>query len=271
MKTKPMILFIGSFLCLSFSSYATIFYQAGARSTGLGNINTTLIDEFSVFNNPAALSQLTATRVGFFSNRTYALSELSTYGLALAIPKSHGTFGIAVSRFGFSSFNQTLIGLAYGKRLSKTISIGFKINRVSTKIINYNQTSNWLIDLGLFTQLTDGLSWGVHIFNPMKPQLGELEEMKTAAIFKTGISYQIIQSTRLFAELEKGSELTPITKAGLEYANQDNFFIRIGTTISPTQFFIGAGIKKEHIQLDFATAYHHTLGYTPSVSASYEF
>jgi hypothetical protein len=58
---------------------------------------------------------------------------------------------------------------------------------------------------------------------------------------------------------------------GGEYVLKEKFFLRMGCSSIQERFSYGFGVKKSGVKLDLAHLYHVRLGWSPSISISYEF
>ena len=270
MKIKYVLIGIINLL-LTDQCYSVNPVDAGARSNGTGNANTTQIDLFSLFNNQSASAFLEKKEVGVFSENRYITHELTTFGFLAALPTKLGTLGFSLSRFGYSSFNQTLLGASFGKKLSRDFSLGLRINYFDTQIRGFESKGIVYGELSLLSKVTDKITLGAHILNPTRPELGEARNQKTPAVFKVGVSYGEQEHYRLFFDLNKNIEEDFNAKVGVEYFLLNALALRAGVNTEPSQFFGGIGVNREQLAIDFSTAYLNNLGFTPSISVNYAF
>jgi hypothetical protein len=62
-----------------------------------------------------------------------------------------------------------------------------------------------------------------------------------------------------------------VLRAGLEYNIMDLMYARIGVSNNPNIFSFGVGIYYGGFRLDFSSSMHQVLGYSPQISAIYNF
>ena len=98
--------------------------------------------------NQAALAHINSLTAGIYSERRFLLQELSLYQLAVALPTSSGNFGVSASYFGSAQNNESVIGLAYGRKLGEKVSIGAQFNYVSMQVAGYGNASTINFEAG---------------------------------------------------------------------------------------------------------------------------
>lgn len=261
------ILLITAFIILNNILLSSSFFEVGGRSNGLGNANVSMIDLFALYHNQAASAFLKEKRIGFFSENKYITRELQTYGLATALPYRKGVFGFTLTRFGFSSFHQSQLGLSLAKKLSQTFALGLKINGMQRYIEGFTPTLIVYEELSMLSKITKKITLGTQFVNILRPSLNTVLPQEST-VFKCGASYTQ-QEYRLFLNIYKDLDKAFNTKVGLEYLLLSSFAIRAGINTMPSQFFAGFGLLHELLSIDFSIAYLNDLGFSPSLSLHY--
>ena len=99
------------------SDAQTIANDFGARSKGIGNSNTALADEWSLFNNVGGISGV-KDGICFFSYDHYSSGIGFDYVGAGAIqPIQIGNIGLSFLKFGGNIFSESTISLVYGNQI----------------------------------------------------------------------------------------------------------------------------------------------------------
>ncbi|HIA35799.1 MAG TPA: hypothetical protein EYM84_02645 [Flavobacteriales bacterium] len=274
-------------LIICFIHYSALSVAGGdnhalsARSTALGGAGVTLLDLWAVHYNQAGLAGIEAITAGVYYENRFALKELSVKGAALALPlpgKGQNVLGVSMSYFGYSEYNDSKVGLAYGKKLGDKYSVGIQLNYLQTKIgRDYGSYGAFAAEAGLRAELIDNLSMGVHIYNPTRTSILEYdiqEETKTEripTIMRFGLSYSFSDKVMVVAETEKDIYFDHIFKAGIEYRPIKILYIRGGIASDPLYNTFGFGIEQSSFILDFAASKHQVLGYTTQISLAYKF
>lgn len=264
-------LFITFLMLLSFSLKSqTANDVVGARSTALGGYSSTLIDVWSVNNNQAALGEITSATGGVFYESRFSLKETSYRAGAFALPTKIGSFGLGVTSFGYSAFNESKIGLSYGQKLSEKLNLGVQMNYYDLRMgAEYGQKSTFTVAIGLLAKLTDQITFGAHIYNPNRSQLAEYDNEKIPTVMKMGMDYKFSDKVFLATEVEKNFDQDAVARVGLEYHAIDMLYLRGGIATNPTLSSFGFGMKLKDFKLDISSSFHQTLGLTPGISLVY--
>ena len=122
------------FLFLSLIALNCFAQNTDAKSNALGDCGLTQKSVWSNFSNQAGLAEINQFTVGVGSQNSFGLKELSTHAAVFALPVSGGVFGLNVAYTGFELYNETKIGLAFGKKLSESFNIGVQIDYLRTYI-----------------------------------------------------------------------------------------------------------------------------------------
>lgn len=248
-------------------------FPIGARNTAMGNASATLSDHFSVFSNQAGLGNVENIAVGISTERKFFMNALSQHSLAFALPTGSGTFGLSMSYFGFSSYKENKIGLAFGKKFSENITAGIQIDYLNISIPEYGAKSAFTFEGGLIAKITKELKVGVHLYNPLRLKLTEVFDKveRIPTIIKGGLAYEPSEKVIVAIEAEKDIDQKPIYKAGIEYKVVDKLHLRTGISTNPTMNSFGIGLNLKNLKIDIASTYHYVLGISPGLSLSYVF
>lgn len=107
---------------LSLQIHAQNPVAEGANSLGL--TDTTV---WAGNSNPANLSQLNSTIVGFGARNSYILPELSRYYAAAAMRAGSSVVAADLQYFGFSVWQETSAGVSVSRKLMQTVSLSAKL------------------------------------------------------------------------------------------------------------------------------------------------
>ena len=242
----------------------------GARSTALGGFSTTLSDVWSTNNNQAGLGYLENITGGIYYESRFLLKETAFKAGAFALPTKLGSFGLSVTSFGYSLYNETKAGLSYGQKLGEKISVGVQLNYLNVKLNqDYGQKATFTAAVGLIAKLSNELSMGVHVYNPTRVKLTDYNNEKVPTIMKLGLDYKFSEKVFIAFETEKNIDHAGVVKVGVEYNAIDILYLRGGISTNPTMSSFGFGIKLKEFKLDVSSSFHQTLGLTPAISLIY--
>ena len=256
-------------------------YAIGARSAAMGNASVTLSDIWSIHHNQAGLAGIKEPVVGIHYENRFGLKELSLKAAVFALPlpgAGGNVIGLSMTSFGYSSYNDMKIGLAYGKQFGDKYSVGLQLDYLQTSIGNdYGSKSSVAVEAGLQAEILEDLRVGVHIFNPTRTRMLEytiqdkavIERMPT--IMRFGINYAFSDKVNVTLETEKDVFFKAIFKGGIEYHPIDLLYLRGGLSSDPVYNSFGFGLDMSGFRLDFAASKHQILGYTTQISLRYNF
>jgi hypothetical protein len=256
------------FSIISFSLFATgENFPIGGRSAGMANSSVTLSDFWAIHHNQAGLTGIKNFSAGIYYENRFGLKELSLKGGAVVLPTKSGVFGLSMTYFGYTQYNESKIGLAYAKGFGEKFSVGVQLDYLSTHIAeNYGNKSTVAGEIGLRYQINKNLCIAGHIFNLNRAKIAAYNDERIPTIARLGLSYAFSDKVLVTAETEKDIQYNPVFKAGLEYKPAKVLYIRAGIATNPFLNAFGFGLEFKNFKLDFATSYHQTLGFSPQVS-----
>ncbi len=264
------LLYLLVFWCLPGVLASNDLVPIGARSSGIANASVMLPDFSSVFHNQAGLAFLESVSVGFH-HRSGFVKEMDRQALAVLFPTSTGTLASSFSYYGYSYYQETKAGLAYGQFLAKDLAAGVQIDYFNTRIAGeYGKADILTFEAGLMFKMMDHLYVGTHVFNPVRVGIGEVQE-KIPTVFRIGVGYRFKENVLVCVEGEKDLERAVVPKVGVEYQPLGELSIRAGMSVNPVMNFFGLGYSWKSFHADVAFSYHQILGYMPDFSLNYEF
>jgi hypothetical protein len=243
----------------------SIRYSPGALYTGLGAYSHQFTQSFSFPANQASLGGLSRASAGVYAEQQYGLKELSQYMATAAIPVNRGGIGIALQYSGFSDFNESQIGLAYGKNLGK-VSLGIQCNYNMMHLAGYGNDAAVGVEVGSQWQITSSLVTGIHVINPVGGRFRNQPNEKLAAVYQFGAGYEVSKQLFVSAEITKEEDRPVNVQAGLQYIIiEDRLFVRTGITTATTSPYVGMGWQWKNCRADVSVRYHPQLGLTPGL------
>src|SRR5688500_11690551 len=171
-----------------------------AAYTDLGAYSINHTDVFSFTANQASLAQLKNTGIAVYGERKFLLSELNSYTAVFGLPTQSGNFGLKAGYYGFSDYNETQLGLAYGRKLGDKIDLGAQFNYNGIRIAGYGNDAALSFELGTILHLTDKLHAGIHLNNPVGGKFGKDQQEKLSSVYTVGLGYEA--SDKFFVSTE---------------------------------------------------------------------
>ena len=240
----------------------------GGKAAGMGNASVTFSDVYAVFSNQAGLADLEGISIGIYAENRFLISDLNLFAAAFAYPTKSGTFGLGVVYFGNSGYNETKIGLAYGRKLFEKISVGAELDYVGLAIEEHGGKSTFTFGIGLQYNINKLISVGAHVYNPMRISLTDVDTDKLPSIIKFGLSFTPSDKILIATEAEHNIDSSTMFKFGLDYNVIDKLNLRAGFSTNPTAFTFGVGLELKSFGIDIAGGYHPVLGYSPALSVN---
>lgn len=265
-KTILVLLLASSFL---FVNGQTVRRPVAALYTGLGAYSNNHLDPFSFTNNQASLAQFKNASAGVYGERRFMLDELSLYQLAIVVPTNSGNFGVKAGYFGFSEYNESQIGFAYGRKLGTKVDVGVQFNYNGVQISGYGNASAVNFEIGTILHLTEKLNAGVHVYNPVGGKFGKNAEEKIASVYGFGLGYEASDKFFVSTEIEKEENQNVNVNAGMQYRFLPQLLARAGIATNTSNVYAGVGLNLKTFRIDVVASYHPQLGVTPGLSLIY--
>jgi len=249
----------------------TVRRPVAALYTGLGAYSIDHADVFSFTSNQASLAQMKHASAGVYGERRFLLDELALYQLAIAVPTRSGNFGVKAGYYGFSDYNESQIGLAYGRKLGSKVDVGVQFNYNAIRISSYGNSSAINFEIGTVLHLTEKLHAGVHAYNPVGGKFGKNQEEKLASVYTAGLGYEASEKFFVSAEIEKEENQPVNVNAGMQYKFLPQLMARVGIAANTSNIYAGVGLSLKSFRLDVVAGYHPQLGITPGLMLLYNF
>jgi hypothetical protein len=245
-------------------------YSLGSRSAAMGNASVMISDLWSVHHNQAGLASLSSVQAGFHYDNKFLVQELGVHALALAMPARPGTIALSYTYFGFSQYNETKAGLAFGRMFGPGISAGIRINYLHTYIASdYGKSGYATVEGGIITRPAEGVFIGAHIYNPFRPRNVLCNGERMPLIFRGGIAVMVGDNVMTSLEIQHETNRRAVFRSGLEIGVQGPLFLRAGINSNPVQSSFGFGYVYGRLAADLAFTFHQLLGYSPHITVSY--
>ena len=249
------------FYILTISAFSQ--YNPGAKQISLSNSDVALSDDvFSLFNNPAGLSQMNWREVGiYYSPAPFGLSELSNGFVAYHEPTSFGSFAIGGMTYGYELYRESKISMGYSYNYNNKFFAGVVLNYQTVSIHNYGNDGAIFLNLGGLAYLTNYCRFGFSIQNLNKASFGETKN-QIPMVFNAGFSYDVIDEITINAAVEKDINYKPSIQFGINYNIIEYLSLRSGFSNEPSRYSAGIGINYSMFSLDYAIFTHNDLGLT---------
>jgi hypothetical protein len=254
-----------------FSPFSSLLAQEnfpiGSRASALSNAVVMESDIWSVYHNQAGLGDYHKFSLGFHHENKYVIKEAALHALALAVPVKSGAFGFSYTYFGYPKYNESKMGVAFGKSFGDKFSAGVQMNYHYIYIDGDFETRHAVtVEGGIQYKPIETVRIGIHVFNPTRSHLSPVASDTLITTLRAGISYSPVEKLWMSVETEKSLNYKLRIKSGIEYEIINGLFLRTGIITQPVQNSFGIGFNYTRISADVAFSHNQTLGFMPHFS-----
>ncbi len=265
MNTKSACLAALFPVCWLQANAQSLRYPVSMPYIGLGAYSMIHSDVFSASGNKASLATMESATAGIYNERRFMLPQNSVYSLAVALPTSKGNVGLQVNHAGFKQYSETLAGLAYARKLGKKALVGMQFNYYMRQVPSFGRAAVFNVELGALLRLSEKLTGGFHIYNPVAGKLGKSGDEKLSSVYKAGLGFDASESFHIAAECIKEEDKPVTIQAGVQCRFMKQFFVRAGFVSETNSVYGAAGVSWKNLRLYLATGYHPFLGFSPAL------
>ncbi|NRA13435.1 MAG: hypothetical protein HRT57_15930 [Crocinitomicaceae bacterium] len=252
-------------------SYAQGWVPSGGKSMSMANASVCNNDVWGFHNNPGALADVEKITVGLSYENRFLLKELQSQGIAVAVPLKMGVLSFGGHMYGYNQFRSYKAGLGYSMKLADKFYAGVQLNYQGLRLSqNYGGVNSMTAEVGVYGKITDQWKVGIAVFNLGRSKLSDYQDDRFSTIMRIGSSYTFSKKVMFSGEFEKDLDNPIRLRTGMEYQLINNFFVRGGFATAPVELTFGFGYKFKQIQLNFGSAYHQILGWSPHFSLVYQ-
>ncbi len=227
-------------------------------------------DVLSSIACPASLAQMKSFFIEAYGEQRYLLKDLNFYEGGVVIPTRSGNLSLNGSYMGFDAFNQSKLGIAFGRKFGKGVDGGLQFNYHAIRFDGYDNTVVINADLGVIIHLSDKLSAGWHLSNIDGRSLYNMQQMQMPVIYTMGIGYDVSSDFFWGGEVRKEEGQTAQINTAMHYSIDKKFSIGAGFSTLTSAVFFSWGLALKDLRLIVVSGYHHSLGITPGLILSYE-
>jgi hypothetical protein len=255
--------------------YSQENFSIGSRPAALANAVVMESDIWAVNHNQAGLGDYHNFSIGFHHENKYVVDEFALHALALTVPVKPGTIGFSYTYFGYSRYNESKIGIGFGKSFGEKFSAGIQLNYhyiYASPLYGNGEYENrhaLTVEGGIQYKPVKALRIGIHVFNPSRSSLSPTKIDTLVTTLRAGISFSPIEKLWMSLETEKSLRYNLRIKSGIEYQLNKGLFLRTGILTHPFQNTFGLGFCISRINADVAFSHNETLGFMPHFSMQY--
>lgn len=260
-------------VCL-FSSYVVVAQIAPVIPSSVSVAGTSVSDikSYNGFSNPANVGFISDTRFSFQYENRFSLKELSTKSISLVLPAKFSNISFATSYFGYSAYNEILIGLGFSRNFSDKFSLGLQLNYFTAYSFASDQYFGSVFpQLGLNLKLTPDLHVGFSSFNPFQSYYSsDINRARIPSIFSLGGEYYFVPELVFRIQMDKELSSNYRLSSGFEYAMLDALTLKIGAYRADYLVpCLGMKAVMSRFEIHINTELHPLLGLVSMASVQY--
>lgn len=244
------------------------YYPAGAREAALSGAGVTLADAYSLFHNPAGLSQLEGRQA--MASYRYRPGWEGMQVAAMAYAGRWRNLGWSAGgwRFGDALYNETWVGLGVGYQMGLT-ALGLKMSWLQYHIEGFGTRHLPLLEAGGWTEITEQWRVGGHVSNLLLAKLSAETGERMPVVMNLGLAYQPMPQVQLLAQVQQSLPGALRASLAVEYQIIAPLWLRAGLQPTHRTFSGGLGYCWRSWQVDYATISHHPAGWSHQLSIAY--
>jgi len=250
-------------------------YPAGAAHTALGNVGVMMPGFWSVSQNQAGLGFYHHLSAGVYNENRFLVPELNLHTIGLTVPVTSATLCAGYTYFGYRQYNESKLGLGIGKAFHDKFSAGIQLDYLHLHSSTEDGNSSTVAaEAGIMAQPVKNLFIGLHVFNCTgSKHAAQTGEELIPVILRFGIGYYHDDRFFFGVETEKELEVARLVfRSGFEYRINRVIYARTGIEVAGSvHHSFGLGFSLGGVRADVSFMHYQLLGYTPSLSLSYEF
>lgn len=264
------------FICLSlFTPY--LFAQISTilpSSSSIAETSVSNIHNQSAFTNPAMLGYLENPEISFNFENKFLIPELATKSLQAGFSTKLVNFGFSFSHFGYSLYNEMLIGVGLARNFSDKFAMGVQFNYYTAYLAATNSYRGALLpQVGLSVKLSPVFSLGFNTFNPFQTNINtDFVVKRIPSVFSLGTEFYFSPELVWRTQVDKEVSSNYRFATGFEYQMIENLSVKLGAYGSDYLIpCLGIELNFGSFLFDLNCELHPLLGMNTLAAVKYKF
>lgn len=222
----------------------------------------------NIWINPASSGFLPAfTASLFYYPSPYQLSQLTQYGLILALPIGIGTVSIGLQSVGFRLYRETAGSVNFSRPITNELSAGVTLHSYHISINGYGSTTVLSSDIGGIVTVNESLSLGISLGNVNGADIGGGEEIPR--MITVGAIFRPLEQVQWTFDIVKEMRFPHTYKTGIQFSPIVPLKLFAGIQGEPSRLFGGIGVTVSPIDVQYGIGTHDDLGATHSIGVTF--
>lgn len=274
MKIKFCILLVAYFL-IFLPNFSQIVSTAPS-SVSVANISVAVQNEWNAFQNVSALANINKFEVGAQYENHFMVKELSAKTIQIAKNFNTVNVGASFSYFGYSLYNDILLGVGTARNFDNKFSMGVQFNYYATyfsgqEINRYRATI--FPQFGVSSKIFPQLVVGFNAFNPFQSNVKtEYTIKRIPSIFSLGTNYSFGENVIWLSQIDKEVSSNFRFATGFEYKMIDELTVKLGTYAQDNLVpCLGVNLHLNKFNIFLNTEIHPQLGLNTQICLKYKY
>ena len=233
------------------------------RACGMGGAGLAIPGNvWGGLTNPAALACTSVRMIAVsVAPSPFGLEELRRAACAYAEPLGRFTASLTAVQYGYELYREVILGAACGFDCGEGVRVGGTVTLNSLSVAGYGHGVCLGIDAGVLWEIVSGLQFGASAFNCNAPSPGCCGESLPRTI-QAGLAYAPLHGFIVACDIAEDPRFPAEVRLGAEFVVAEFLSLRAGTSMDPSSFSVGIGVRVLPIEIDYAFSRHQELGYT---------
>lgn len=247
------------------------FSDSDSYSISVGEASVTLQTPFAVFYNQAGLAGLERISAAVYYQQRYMTNDFEEMSGVVCLPLKTGTFAVSVWQTGITGFYENRFGLAFAKNLGPRLSSGLQFSYYMMDFPENGTTRGALLfEMGGRYEFSGKQTLGLHLFNPFGADLHSTLNRRTLpTTLKIGAGFPLGDILKTYLAASGDLDGNYKLHGGFEFQPHEHFSLRGGLSGKPVNYAAGIGYRWNFMKTDLAVSHHAVLGYSPSISLTF--
>lgn len=240
----------------------------GPRAFSCAQVSILFRDVWAVQNNPGALGFLRESAAAASFERRYGSLSMLSFAGAFQDDKL-GNFGLGASRFGPDFYNQSRVGISWGKSFG-IASLGLQAQWYQVSAESLASRHYLILNFGGMAKLGEKVFFAGTISNLSQTKASDYTDVHLPTVLKAGLLLQPNENLMLMAEIQKDLDEIAGAAAAIEYRINKSIITRTGFNSANQTASLGFGVNWREFQLDFGSSWHTQLGLSHCIGLHYQ-
>jgi hypothetical protein len=223
-------------------------------------------DPFAIVLNPAAGALIKKKVFAFSGEKRFGLKSFNLLSTILAFPVSSGSWSSQLDYFGFGSYAETQLSLAYAQNLGTRAGVGLRFHLIHLRVPNFQSQLAVYPQVGFRYIVHRDLVIGWSLSNPTGVIRLQGNRSFQPLVVRIGFGYRLSDVAAVAAEILKEEGRMPGVVIGVRYMPIQGFSIRLGINTMARQPFLNMTLQKSNWQYVTGLALHQELGISPTIT-----